>query len=180
MRVRVERSLASVFRVVSFAGVLSSMLLLGAWADAQTPPENKPPAQGASPAADESVRKVHDQINAYRRSKGLEPLALDPFLTTVASEHSRNMAEGKAEFGHEGFEGRARAIREQVTYSGVAENVGMNMGKPDPESAVVEGWINSPEHLKNIRGEFDLTGIGKAKREDGRIYYTQIFLKRAE
>jgi uncharacterized protein YkwD len=42
---------------------------------------------------------------------------------------------------------------------------------------VVEGWLNSPGHKRNIEGDFTLTGIGVAKNNKGIIYYTQIFTK---
>jgi uncharacterized protein YkwD len=52
------------------------------------------------------------------------------------------------------------------------------MGYANPASEVVEGWLHSPEPLKNIKGDFELTGIGVAKKEKGRYYFTQILLKR--
>ena len=108
----------------------------------------------------------------------MKPLQLDPFLSRIAAGHSRNMAEGKVEFGHQGFEERAKTIQEKVKFSAIAENVGISMGKSDPEDAVVKGWTKSPGHLKNIRGDFERTGIGSAKGKSGKIFYTQIFLKK--
>jgi len=45
----------------------------------------------------------------------------------------------------------------------IAENVGYNMGYANPASEVVKVWLHSPEPLKNIKGDFELTGIGVAK-----------------
>jgi uncharacterized protein YkwD len=42
---------------------------------------------------------------------------------------------------------------------------------------VVDGWLNSPGHRRNIEGDFRLTGIGIAKRSDGMVYFTQIFIR---
>lgn len=125
-----------------------------------------------------SVQKIHDGINAYRASQGLKPLVLNPFISKIAAEHSGRMATGKVEFGHQGFEKRSKTIQEQVKSRSIAENVGVSAGKADPENEVMKGWLQSPGHLKNIEGDFDLTGIGVAKKGDDRYYFTQIFLKK--
>lgn len=135
------------------------------------------PHSAAQKSSDESALKIHDQINGYRTSQGLKPLQLDPFLSRIATDHSRKMADAKVEFGHQGFEERAKTIQEKVKFSAIAENVGMSMEKSDPEEEVVKGWIKSPGHLKNIQGEFELTGIGTAEG-NGKRYVTQIFVKR--
>jgi uncharacterized protein YkwD len=40
---------------------------------------------------------------------------------------------------------------------------------------VVDGWLKSPGHKRNIEGDFTLTGIGIASDKQGNIYFTQIF-----
>ncbi len=42
---------------------------------------------------------------------------------------------------------------------------------------VVDGWLHSPGHRRNIMGDFRLTGIGVAEAANGMIYFTQIFVK---
>jgi len=42
----------------------------------------------------------------------------------------------------------------------------------------VQGWLKSPGHRKNIKGDFDVTGIGVSKNAQGDYYFTQIFIKR--
>jgi uncharacterized protein YkwD len=136
-------------------------------------------AVSSSPAkSDARARKIHDRINGFRTSQGLKPLRFDPFLSKIAAEHSRNMAGGKVDVGHEGFEKRAKTIEAKVKFRSIAENVGASMGHADPEKEVVQGWLNSPGHLKNIKGDFELTGIGVARKENQTYYFTQIFLKR--
>jgi uncharacterized protein YkwD len=44
--------------------------------------------------------------------------------------------------------------------------------------AVVDGWLKSAPHKKNIEGNYNLTGIGLAKDRKGVIYFTQIFLRK--
>ncbi len=42
---------------------------------------------------------------------------------------------------------------------------------------VVKQWLLSPGHRQNIRGNYNLTGIGVARDERGRPYYTQMFVR---
>jgi uncharacterized protein YkwD len=142
--------------------------------------KSKPGAQSPPNGPDGSVRIIHDLINEYRASQGLKPLELNTSISKVAADHSRDMSKGKVDFGHQGFEQRAKTIRKTVKLGSIAENVGANMGKADPEKAVVEGWLKSPGHLKNIRGDFELTGIGVAKSRKGMSYFTQIFVKKLQ
>ena len=50
---------------------------------------------------------------------------------------------------------------------------------PGPMGAreVVDGWLHSPGHRRNIEGDFRLTGIGLAEGSNGMIYFTQIFVR---
>ena len=43
---------------------------------------------------------------------------------------------------------------------------------------VVNMWLNSPGHKRNIEGNFTLTGIGIAEADNGYLYFTQIFLRK--
>ncbi|RJR38525.1 MAG: CAP domain-containing protein [Desulfobacteraceae bacterium] len=136
------------------------------------------PQKAAASEFSKGVRTIHRLINEHRVSQGLKPLELNEAISRVAAEHSRDMSKGKVDFGHEGFEKRAKTIRQKMKVRSIAENVGANMGQADPEKNAVESWIESPGHLKNIEGDFELTGIGVAENRKGMHYFTQIFVKR--
>jgi uncharacterized protein YkwD len=119
-------------------------------------------------------KSIFEQINQYRATLGLPKLTLNGNITRQARIHSQNMAQGKVPFSHHGFEQRVKAI--PLTYSSAAENVAFNTGYSDPAQQAVIGWINSPGHLKNIKGNYSLTGIGVAANSKGEVYLTQIFL----
>jgi uncharacterized protein YkwD len=121
---------------------------------------------------------VYQRVNEYRASQNLKSLKLDPFISNLAEKHSRNMAKGEVPFSHEGIEERTQAIGQRYSYSSIAENVGYTMASDTPAGKVVENWLKSPAHRKNISGDFELTGIGIARGEKGEYYFTQIFLKR--
>jgi uncharacterized protein YkwD len=114
-------------------------------------------------------------VNMHRKSMGLRPLQLSYVECRVATKHSFNMASGKTPFGHQDLKKRMDLIASQVGYiSETGENVAF--GQMDARE-VVDGWLKSPGHRKNIEGDFTLTGIGIAKDRKGMIYYTQIFTK---
>ena len=117
--------------------------------------------------------EVRELINQYRVSVGLPALAAAPAITQQARQHSLDMANGTVPFGHDGFQARVDAIDAAIPLRSAGENVAA--GYPTAES-VVQGWLNSPGHLANIEGTWDLTGIGIAVDEDGYPYYTQIFI----
>ncbi len=121
-------------------------------------------------------QSVLDYVNQYRRGKGLAPLKMMPIITAEALKHSKNMADGRVEFGHDGFEVRADRLMSQIEQSNaIAENVAY--GKFTAQE-VVNRWLQSVGHRKNIEGKFNLTGVGVIKRNDGYIYFTQIFLNK--
>ncbi|BAY10672.1 CAP domain-containing protein [Calothrix sp. NIES-2098] len=120
-------------------------------------------------------KSVFDKINRYRVSKGLSKLSINATITRQARIHSQNMANGKVPFSHQGFKQRVTSL--PIIYSSAGENVAFNQGYNDPASQAVIGWLNSPGHLKNIKGKYNLTGIGVATNKQGEVYLTQIFLQ---
>jgi uncharacterized protein YkwD len=119
-------------------------------------------------------KSIFEQINRYRASKGMSKLTINPNITKQARIHSQNMARGKVPFSHNGFEGRVKNL--PIKFNSAAENVAYNLGYSDPASEAVQGWIKSPGHLTNIKGKYNLTGIGVATNKEGEVYLTQIFL----
>ncbi|MCC5659596.1 CAP domain-containing protein [Nostoc sp. XA010] len=120
-------------------------------------------------------QSIFNKINDYRASQGLAKLTLNSAIDNQARIHSQNMANGKVPFGHTGFSERVKAIG--IPYSSAGENVAYNQGYSDPATIAVQGWLKSPGHLANIRGNFNKTGIGVASNSRGEIYFTQIFLR---
>lgn len=113
--------------------------------------------------------------NKFRQSKGLAPLALNDVISQQARRHSKDMASGSTGFGHEGFEERVDVVSKKLGRVGAAaENVAY--GTLDAE-AVVNGWIKSPGHRKNMLGKYNLIGIGAARK--GNItFFTQVFIQK--
>jgi uncharacterized protein YkwD len=114
-------------------------------------------------------------VNAHRRGIGLPALLPNSFISSVALDHSRDMLTGKIPFGHDGFHGRIDQIKHRLgSFHVAAENVASG---PMGAREVVDGWLHSPGHRRNIEGDFRLTGIGVATARNGMVYFTQIFIK---
>lgn len=115
-------------------------------------------------------------VNAYRRSHGLGSLQPIDAATQQAFIHSRNMATGRTAFGHDGFSTRVNNVRNAVGFvSAAAENVAYgNMSAKE----VVDGWLHSPGHRKNIEGNYNQTGIGISEDRQGVLYFTQLFIRK--
>ena len=120
-------------------------------------------------------KSVFEEINQYRVSHNLPKLRLNTHITQQARIHSQNMANGKVPFSHEGFEERVTAI--PLKYNNASENLALNKGYSNPVGEAITGWLKSPQHLQNIRGDYDLTGIGVATNQEGEVYLTQIFIR---
>ncbi|QEH42806.1 CAP domain-containing protein [Chitinophaga sp. XS-30] len=138
------------------------------------------PVSGAATGTVRSSGNMEEDIlyyvNKYRKSKGLAALVMNEVLNTEARGHSRSMANGRSAFGHDGFESRIDDISKKLgRVSAAAENVAY--GNLNAE-AVVNGWIKSPGHRKNMLGNFNMIGIGTAKGKGNITYFTQIFINK--
>jgi uncharacterized protein YkwD len=114
-------------------------------------------------------------INAYRKNYQLPPLQEDSRISSVAKSHALNMAKHRVSFGHTYFLKRVATIKSQIKSADTAaENVAYNYKDAHD---VVNNWILSSGHRKNIVGNYNLTGIGIARDAKGSLYFTQIFIK---
>jgi len=110
--------------------------------------------------------------NEFRTSKGLSRLSSNDILSSIAQQHSENMASGKVKFGHDGFSKRYANAQKQLAVKYVAENVAYGVSTGED---AVKLWINSEGHRKNMLGSYAKIGIGIAKDKQGRFFYTQVF-----
>lgn len=120
-------------------------------------------------------RDVLALINEYRTSRKLAPLTNNAHMEYQARRHSMEMATQRVPFGHQGMSFRMKYIQEKIPgVKDVAENVAYgNLSA----KAVVDGWLKSPGHKKNIEGNYKYSGVGVARNQNNQIYFTQIFAK---
>jgi uncharacterized protein YkwD len=117
-------------------------------------------------------------VNNHRKGRGLAEVQLNNVLASEARTHSSNMASGAVPFGHNGVNNRIANIRAALNgIRGWGENVAYGYSSA---ASVMEGWLNSPGHRRNIEGNFNLLGVGIAANSNGRLYYTQIFVNKPQ
>jgi uncharacterized protein YkwD len=112
--------------------------------------------------------------NEFRKAHGLPALVMRTDLNMIARKHSEDMANGRCEFGHSGFDQRFEKIRKFLRSYAAAENVafGSTTGQ-----GVVEQWKNSSGHRDNLLGTYKYIGIGTASNASGHLYFTQLFVR---
>lgn len=164
-------SIITMARLISLLGLIALMGILSAC-------EDSPSGTNTSTNSGNLEQPTHQKVNAYRASRGLPALTFNETIAVQARKHSENMAKGIVPFSHDGFQGRADEIQKTIAFTTVSENVALNLGFSDASQKAVDDWIASNDHRVNMEGDFNLTGIGVAKRSDGTFFFTQIFAKR--
>ena len=137
----------------------------------------------ATQAADASVSKLDLErrafrlVNHHRVEMGLERLRWNTHVAQSARVHSKNMAHGRTEFGHDGFSDRVEQIRLYISrLSSAGENVAYTNADRRIAKRVVNGWLNSAGHRANIENaEYTVSGMGVGKH-DNYFYFTQMFV----
>jgi uncharacterized protein YkwD len=117
-------------------------------------------------------------VNEYRAKHHLEPLKLNASASREAFKHSEEMASKSVPFGHAHFNDRIHRLYKQFdNCQGGAENVAYYKWNA---KRLVDAWVASPGHRRNIEGRYNVTGIGIAHGKKGWAYYTQIFVKTSD
>lgn len=135
---------------------------------------------------------IHERVNEARVERGLDPLAFDTDLREIARFHSEDMAE-RGYFNHTSPDGDTledrydqfgydcRVPAGTFQYKSGGENLfkyqsSASISDEELADQVVEGWLNSPAHRRNLLDEdWRREGIGVATASDGTIYVTQNF-----
>jgi uncharacterized protein YkwD len=147
--------------------------------------ENTKAARLGSPDDDSAKgieRLIVQKTNAYRVAKGLKPLSVSPALNYLALEQTKHTCElKKLEHESDKFPRGWRAFEERLRMVKVNDG-GENLARRTAGSAekwataVVNGWMESPPHRKNIVSDrFRYIGVGIVTCSDRLIYATQVF-----
>lgn len=121
-------------------------------------------------------------INVERSLAGLPALKWNEKLAKVARLHSQNMANYNF-FSHKGADGLMVDERaDQVglgKWQAIGENIAFMQGYPNPAAVAVEKWLLSASHRSNLLNpQWSDSAVGVAMTEDGKVYFTQVFLLR--
>lgn len=128
-------------------------------------------------------QEIHAETNQRRNVNGLDTLEYSHHLSSIALQHSRNMAEQDF-IDHESPKGLDAADRYRKFNHkdrSVGENIaciqpGLGTSGREAALSVVEDWMDSPGHRGNIlNGHFATEGIGVYFDSDGSMFVTQNF-----
>jgi uncharacterized protein YkwD len=147
------------------------------------PEESNAPAKKSSNASTSGATAFASQVikltNSERSKAGCKALKSNSLLKSAAQKHSVDMAK-KDYFSHTGKDGRSpfdRMTDAGYSFSAAAENIAAGQRTP---ADVVEGWMNSAGHKKNILNcTYTEIGVGYAKGGSYGTYWTQDFGKAA-
>jgi uncharacterized protein YkwD len=131
------------------------------------------------PPVERLEARVFERVNAHRVAIGLPPLAPHRELAEIARRHSRAMASGRVDFGHQGFQSRGREAYALIPYRGFGENVSRHTRDAEEvPDAAMRKWLASRVHREHVEGEYDASGLGAAVSPEGTWYLTQLFVLR--
>jgi uncharacterized protein YkwD len=148
------------------ASVLLAVVSLAALAVDVASPAHAAPTAVAADAGAESA--FVSRINAIRASRGLGPLTVDSELVGVARGWTDHMAD-------------AGGISHNPNLSGAVSapwrKLGENVGAGYDVDGLMEAFINSPAHYRNIvEPSYNYIGVGVTYGADGRMYTTHDFM----
>ncbi|WP_165244247.1 CAP domain-containing protein [Paludisphaera soli] len=148
-----------------------TLLFVALWIGAVAASAPSPAEQPAAPDLRQTLLDAHNQERAAEK---LPPLTLDDQLDEAARLHAQDMVDHD-KMTHEGADGSTpseRVRRVGYHYLKTGENVAM-WQRDVP--AVMEAWMESPGHKKNILGEFTQMGAAKVDDDEGRPYWCVVF-----
>ncbi|MBK5242760.1 CAP domain-containing protein [Clostridium sp.] len=123
-------------------------------------------------------KQVAIMVNTERGKIGLAPLKLNWQLSRVARYKSQDMIDKKY-FSHQSPTYGSPFVMMKdfgIRFSAAGENIAYGQRTA---TEVMNGWMNSPGHRANILSKnFTEIGVGLAKKSDGTLYWTQMFIGR--
>ena len=167
---------AGTLRTWSVPLLALSVLIIAGCASTKMTVVRSPRSMPPRPAfdLDSAVLRVFQEHNQIRLEKGLSSLTLNAKLQKTAQAQADDQAKQR-KMSHDGSDGSTpfeRMERAGYTYNRAAENVAFGQYTVDE---LMEGWMNSPPHRKNILGGFTQVGVACAVAENGIPYWCVTF-----
>jgi uncharacterized protein YkwD len=168
---------------LAWGGLAVSMLLASCGPQLTT--TTVPMSSASASKGDGSLAgTIHAQVNSFRSSVGRKQVRRHAGLDRMAQQHSEFMRMNRGKFGkgsagnltHYGFEERALKAQRMMSMGEVAENIATcSRQGSNAVPVLVNAWKNSSGHMKNMKGNWDVTGVGVSVDSDGTVFATQIF-----
>ncbi len=127
-----------------------------------------------APQAKQIEIEIMELINIHRINEGLNPLSDHSTVKAVAFTHTDYMVE-EDNVSHDNFFQRKQSLQINADANIVSENVAYGFNSAE---SVVNAWLNSPSHKDNIEGDYTDFDISAEQNNEGKWYFTNIFIKR--
>ena len=111
------------------------------------------------------------EVNQQRAAAGLPPVSEDSGLTSLAQQHSAQMATSSSLVHSSNLGGTVGTVA--PSYQAAAENVGYGESVP----SVTNMFMASPTHRSALLGNYNTAGVGVVVGADGRVWVTQLFAR---
>jgi uncharacterized protein YkwD len=115
-----------------------------------------------------------DRINHHRDSINLNTLQENQHISYICYEHNTYMIDTGI-INHDYFQSRVDNLQNTLDAERVGENIAYNYQNP---SSVLNAWLNSPGHKKNIEGDYTDFGLSITIGTNQRKYITLILIKK--
>jgi len=125
-------------------------------------------------AALTTENQILQLVNNHRTSLGKPALATNTLAASLAQDHTLFMID-QGEISHDNSEERGLRLINEEKANKVGENVAY---KYKTAQEVMEAWLNSSGHKKNIEEDFTHIGISALKNDSEQYYFTQVFLRK--
>lgn len=164
---------AAPLRPPIIVAIASVALVAGAAAALSMPQSSLAAANTAASSAVTDAQKtqyVFDGTNEVRAQAGTTPLVRNAALDKVAADWAYQ-------------QGKNGAMSHNPNYSTQIpagwSHAGENVASGYTYDTVMQAWVNSPEHYRNLVGDYTDLGIGYYQGADGTRYWSQVFGKYA-
>jgi uncharacterized protein YkwD len=127
-----------------------------------------------APQAKQIEIEIMQRINSYRIDAGLIALEEHNMVKAVALTHTDYMIEVN-NLSHDNFFQRKQTLQSNASANVVSENVAYGFNSA---ASVVNAWLNSTNHKANIEGDFTDFDVSAEQNDEGKWYFTNIFIKR--
>lgn len=118
--------------------------------------------------------EILNEINNYRIANGFSKLNQLAIIKTQTNNHTNYMV-SKSAISHDNFYTRKQYLTANANAKNVVENVAYGYSSA---KTVVNAWLKSTGHKKNIEGNYNYFEISAEKDKNGKWYYTNIFIKK--
>ncbi|MGC9366368.1 MAG: CAP domain-containing protein [bacterium] len=126
---------------------------------------------------DSLSRLIFNRIKKMRLSENLTAIKYDRILEDLCIRGCEMLMELQ-QINRNAYEDIIDEVADIYSFSGIAFNYLKFNAVENPDSVVISTWLNNDENNRNVKGDFNLTGIAALHDNVGNYVVLEIFLRR--